>query len=51
MVSAALIGEENLPNLTGLVQLLQEREGALEDGFTVIHNGQEYNFVPEYVDR
>ena len=48
---AALIGEENLPNLSDLVLLLQEREESLEEGFTVVFKEQVFNFVPEFVDR
>ena len=47
----ALIGEENLPNLSELVLLLQEREDSLKEGFSVTFKDQEFNFVPEFVDR
>ena len=48
---AVLIGEENLTNMTDLILLMQKGEESLKDGFTVVHNDQEFNFVPEYVDR
>ena len=51
LLLAALIGEENLPNLSELVLLLQEGEESLKDGFTVVHKEEEFNFVVEYVDR
>ena len=48
---AALIGEENLPNISELVHLLQEREESLKEGFTVAFKGQEFIFVPDFIDR
>ena len=50
-VTAALIGEENLANLTEIVHLLQEGEENLTEGFTVTYQDQEYNFVPQFIDR
>ena len=50
-ITAALIGEENLTNLTEIVHLMQEREGSLSEGFTVTYDGKDYNFVPQFIDR
>ena len=52
LILAALIAEENLTNVTDLVLLLQRREEEMkEEGFIVVHKGQEYKFVPEFLDR
>ena len=49
--SAALIAEEKLENVTGLVLLLQRREEEMKEGFTVTYKDQDFIFVPEFLDR
>ena len=48
---AALIAEENLGNITELILLLQRKEEDMKEGFEVIFKGQEYIFLPEFLDR
>ena len=40
-----------MTNVSELVLLLQEREEFLKEGFTVTFKGQEYVFVPDFIDR
>ena len=48
---AALMAEENLANISDLVLLLQRRQEEMKEGFQVIHNDQEFVFLPEFLDR
>ena len=44
------MAEEKLENVQDLVLTLQRLEKT-DDGFSVVHNGGEYTFLPDYVDR
>ena len=50
-VLAILMAEESEDIVTKLVLYLQKKQNNLMDGFTVIHNNEEYTFVPKFVDR
>ena len=50
-VLAVIMAEEKMDILLKMVVYLQKQQNALNEGFTVNNNGQDYTFFPRFVDR
>ena len=46
-----LVAEEKLANIREFILRIQTQQESLSGGFTVLHMGEEYNFVPKFIDR
>ena len=50
-VLAVLMSEEKQEIMLKMVLYLQKKQNELLDGFSVTYKGEEYTFVPRFVDR
>ena len=50
-VLAVIMAEEKDTELLKMVLHMQKKQNELINGFTVMHNQEEYVFVPRFVDR